>query len=95
MAKTKEFRFPSEEAFRGHVRVLLDAARGKCALTGVALDFSLADSDMVPSLDRIDSDGHYEPGNLQVVARFANRWKSDYPDESFRRLLNLVRQTTA
>lgn len=44
-----------------------------------------------PSLDRIDSDGHYEAGNLQVVCRFINFWKGASDDEEFRRLLELVR----
>jgi len=42
-------------------------------------------------LDRIDSSGHYELGNLQVVARFINFWKRDTEDFEFRRLLAVVR----
>lgn len=52
---------------------------------------TLANPDLSPSLDRIDSDAHHEAGNLQVVARFVNRWKSDDSDKNFRRLLALVR----
>lgn len=89
-AKVKEWRFDSDEHFRGVVSALLATSGGRCALTGVALDMSSADGDLAPSLDRIDSDGHYEPGNIQVVARFANRWKSDDSDANFLRLLALV-----
>ncbi|MEZ4234398.1 MAG: hypothetical protein R3B89_34810, partial [Polyangiaceae bacterium] len=46
------------------------------------------------SLDRIDSDGHYERDNLQVVCRFVNKWKSNSKDEEFRRLLRIVREHT-
>lgn len=45
---------------------------------------------MLSSLDRIDSNGHYEEGNLQVVCRFINRWKSDSDDAEFRRLVRLL-----
>jgi hypothetical protein len=89
VAKNKEFRFPSDTAFSEYVIPLL--ATGRCSLTGLHLDATMSDSDLAPSLDRIDSDGHYEPGNLQVVARFVNRWKSDDSIENFRRLLVLVR----
>jgi hypothetical protein len=37
---------------------------------------TMVDLDLSPSLDRIDSDGHYAPDNLQIVARFVNRWKA-------------------
>ena len=55
------------------------------------LDVSGGNPDLAPSLDRIDSSKHYEPGNLQVVARFINRWKSDDEQENFLRLLKLVK----
>jgi hypothetical protein len=42
-------------------------------------------------LDRIDSSGHYEDGNLQVVCQFINFWKGDSENELFARLLMLVR----
>lgn len=43
------------------------------------------------SLDRIDSDGHYEKGNLQLVCRFINFWKQAADDQEFRPLINFVR----
>jgi hypothetical protein len=55
------------------------------------LEFEGEDKQLRPSLDRIDSDGHYELGNLQVVARFINFWKSDTDDTEFRRLISMVR----
>jgi hypothetical protein len=48
---------------------------------------------MLCSLDRIDSDGHYEEENLQIVCRFINRWKSDSDDAEFRRLVRLLQDT--
>ncbi len=41
----------------------------RCALTGIHLQFSdpLADKNLLPSADRIDSKGHYVKGNIQVV----------------------------
>ena len=72
---------------------LLDLQGDRCALTGIPFNFHEPDGDsnLLPSVDRIDSDGHYEEGNLQIVCRFINFWKSDTNDEEFRRLLMLVR----
>lgn len=72
---------------------LLDDQRNRCVLTGIPFQFlgSGADKNMYPSLDRIDSAGHYEAGNLQVVCQFINFWKSDSDDDEFKRLLMLVR----
>jgi len=50
------------------------------------------DSELFCSLDRIDSDGHYEAGNLQVVCRFANRWKGSSDDDNFRRIIALIKE---
>lgn len=89
--KVKQWRFDSDDHFRDVIRHLLAAHGGRCALTRVALDMTKADGDLGPSLDRIDSDGHYEPDNVQVVARFVNRWKSDDTDANFQRLLALIK----
>ena len=48
------------------------------------------DPEMLCSLDRIDSSGHYERGNLQLVCRFINRWKSDGDVNEFRRLIKVL-----
>ena len=66
------------------------------ALTGIELKYQGVNEDrpLRPSLDRIDSDKQYEEGNLQIVCQFINRWKSNTPDEEFRRLLSLVRGVT-
>jgi hypothetical protein len=74
---------------------LLDLQGNRCALTGIPFEFHGMDSDknLLPSLDRIDSDGHYEAGNLQIVCQFINFWKSDQDNEEFKRLLMLVRGT--
>ncbi len=82
-------------ALEKYVGSLIDDQDGLCAITGIALHFDEEDSDLELrcSLDRIDSSSHYEPGNLQVVCRFVNRWKSDSLDADFRRLIGLVRTT--
>ncbi len=46
---------------------------------------------MLVSLDRIDSSGHYQEGNFQVVCRFVNMWKGSSSDGELRRLLALLR----
>ena len=72
---------------------LLDLYENHCALTGIPFHFDgpQADRNLLPSVDRINSDGHYEEKNIQVVCRFINLWKGDSDSEEFKRLLLLVR----
>ncbi len=86
----------SKEELRAYVLNLLHDQERLCAVTGFPLQFEpdVDDIEMLYSLDRIDSSGHYERGNLQVVCRFINRWKSDSDDADFRRLLTLLRSAT-
>jgi hypothetical protein len=88
--KNKDLRL-SKEALIAHLNQLLDETGDRCAITGLTLQFEGADGQLRPSLDRIDSNGHYEVGNLQVVARFINFWKRDTVDTEFRRLIAAVR----
>jgi len=88
--KNKDLRL-TKEALISHLDELLEENDDRCAITGLLLNFGGTDDQLRPSLDRIDSDGHYEAGNLQVVARFINFWKRDTIDTEFRRLVALVR----
>lgn len=58
----------------------------RCAITGQQLmfvsDYSRGSS-QTASLDRIDSNGHYEIGNVQWVHKDINRLKNDYSEEIF------------
>lgn len=92
VAKDKHVRFESAEELRAHLDSLWTSEH--CALSGLQLDLSGSDPDLAPSLDRIDSKHHYEAGNLQVVARFINRWKSDDEQSNFVRLLGLLKSTS-
>lgn len=76
-----------------HLAYLLAQQDNHCALTGLTFDFHSEDGDRMlrPSPDRIDSSGHYEPGNLQVVCQFINFWKGSQPNSEFKRLLALVK----
>lgn len=77
----------------GIIGRLVSEQAGLCALTGLPLQWMGDDADpaMIASLDRIDSNGHYEESNLQVVCRFVNQWKSGSEIGEFRRLLSIVR----
>lgn len=88
--KNKDLRL-SKEALIAHLNELLDETGNRCAVTGLILQFEGPDAQLRPSLDRIDSNGHYDAGNLQVVARFINFWKRDTHDIEFRRLIAAVR----
>lgn len=94
--KNKELRMTTAELEK-LIASLLDLQGNRCALTGIPFQFHgpEADKNLLPSLDRIDSAGHYEAGNLQVVCQFINFWKSDNDNEEFKRLLMLVRGVDA
>ncbi|WP_197283305.1 hypothetical protein [Agrobacterium sp. SUL3] len=90
--KNKELRMTAQQ-LEVLIRQLLVQQENKCALTGIPFQFQGQhdDNNLLPSLDRKDSNGHYEEGNLQVVCQFINFWKGDADNEEFRRLLNVVR----
>jgi len=91
--KNKELRMTTTE-LEELIASLLDLQGDRCALTGIPFQFHgpEADKNLLPSLDRKDSAGHYEVGNLQVVCQFINFWKSDSDNSEFQRLLMLVRR---
>lgn len=93
LVKVKECGFETRDEFTEHLISLLEAQDYSCALSGLALQFegSQDDTQLLASLDRIDSSGHYAPGNLQIVCRFINFWKGAQENSEFARLLELVR----
>ncbi|WP_051214105.1 hypothetical protein [Maritalea myrionectae] len=90
--KNKDLRL-DKERLTTHLNELLRENNYRCAISGLELKLDGSDAQLLPSLDRIDSYGHYEEGNLQVVAKFINFWKGASRDSDFRRLLKLVRST--
>lgn len=90
IVKNKDLRL-SKQALIDHLNELLEESGHRCAISGLALLANGPDDQLRPSLDRIDSGGHYEVGNLQIVARFINFWKQAIPDAEFRRQLAMVR----
>lgn len=90
--KNKELRMTSIELEK-LIASLLDLQDNRCALTGIPFQYlgPEGNKNLLPSLDRVDSAGDYEVGNLQVVCRFINFWKSDSDDEEFKQLLMMVR----
>ena len=97
VVKNKELRgFLTTLALENHLEELMTKQENRCALTGIPFHFRGVpgcDNQLLPSPDRIDSDGHYERSNLQVVCRFVNFWKSDSDNGEFLRLLALIRES--
>lgn len=92
--KAKDFKFKDAYELEAYIAELFKGQEGLCNISGLKLQFDDGDDpQLCCSLDRIDSNGHYERQNLQVVCRFINRWKSDGDDGEFRRLLDVVRQS--
>ena len=83
----------SAQEWEDLLRQMMGEQQDRCALTGLPLgyDKECDDSELLVSLDRIDSAGHYTPDNVQLVCRFINRWKSDDSDQLARRLIELIR----
>jgi hypothetical protein len=83
----------TDEELRKVIDELIDDQDGVCAISEVPLqlDGEETDKQLLCSLDRIDSSKHYEKGNLQLVCRFINKWKSADSDFEFRRLLGIAR----
>ena len=77
-----------------YVSSLLTQQGDRCALSGMPLVFDDPERPQTlwASLDRIDSDGHYERENLQVVCRFLNMWKQSMGNDEFCDLLERLRQ---
>ncbi|WDT85942.1 hypothetical protein [Alteromonas sp. 009811495] len=92
--KVKNMGFSSQVELENYLANLAADQDYMCALTG--LPFNREDdqeyTELNISLDRIDSDGHYEPGNLQIVCKFANRWKGADNNANFLDLIEQIRR---
>lgn len=90
--KAKDF-WMSPFELEKYIYDLLERQQDRCNLTGIPFQWQgeYTDLQLLPSLDRIDSNGHYAKGNLQGVCRFINFWKGNTPNDEFKRLLSMVR----
>lgn len=93
--KNKEFGFRDQYDLEKHIDELLASQDGLCALTGLRMLFDDDDGDpeLRCSLDRIDSTRHYERSNLQIVCKFANRWKGSSDNDAFIALIERIRSS--
>jgi len=73
--KAKDIGFTRQE-LEDEIADLFRLQNGTCQLTGYTFRQQHPNPHLRPSLDRIDSSKGYVPGNLQVVARAANFYKS-------------------
>lgn len=91
--KLKESGFKNKAEFEKYVDDLLMEQGQECALTNIPmiLDDEAGNTEFLCSLDRIDSNGHYDRDNLQIVCKFVNRWKSNSDDNKFRELIAKIR----
>ena len=73
------------------IKSIWDKQNGRCVYTGLPLTPKGHQINTV-SLDRIDSDGEYEPNNVQLVCVAINRMKLDHSENTFIQLCNSVTQ---
>ena len=95
--KEKEFGFNDKFELEKYIAQLLDAQEGLCALTGIRMVFDGEEGnpEFACSLDRVDLNGHYARGNLQVVCKFVNCWKGDSDNAVFLALIDSVVSASA
>ena len=74
---------------------LWDRQGGLCALTGLEMDREAGDRITAPSLDRIDSTGHYTQDNVWFVLNAVNVAKNALLLDKFVALCRLVVRTHA
>lgn len=87
--KWKEFIFDSPDDMADCLATLYRAQNGQCALSGVRMTTEAGDWCVSP--DRIDSNGHYERDNLQLVAACVNQMKGATPNDRFLEQLKKIR----
>ena len=80
VVKEKAIRFAARRDLEGEIIDLLRRQGSRCALTGYDFSRPTTNPHLLPSLDRKDSGRDYEVGNLQVVTRAANFYKSASDD---------------
>lgn len=60
---------------------LLEEQGGKCAITGMTMTIDPDDSYANMSIDRIDSNGDYSPGNVRLICSAVNMMRGRMDDE--------------
>jgi hypothetical protein len=92
--KNKECQFETKESLIKFILELYNLQDGRCAITAIPmeLDDSFTNKEFKVSLDRIDSNGHYEQHNLQLLCAFVNRWKSNDDNDNFKKLIDRLQK---
>lgn len=69
---------------RNFIKLLIDAQNWTCSKTGLPFDLTAGFGKMPfgPTVDRIDSKGIYEAGNIQIVCNIYNYAKNEFDDET-------------
>lgn len=92
--KDKRVLFANPAQLEAYLSNLLSEQEGRCKLTFIPMQYDVGlDRRLRCSVDRIDSDRDYEPGNLQLVCKFVNFWKRADTNDEFNRLLDLVKNS--
>lgn len=92
-AKSRNIQFSVSKEYLSN---LFDLQEGKCALSGIDIDFdppdgrNLGNSNGTASLDRIDSSIGYIEGNVQWVHKQVNIMKNEYSTQRFLELCSAI-----
>ena len=85
-------------ATKEDILMLLTSCRGLCAVSGVPLDMDTKIegkrvSPWMPSVDRMDSNKGYVPGNIRIVCYIANLAMSQFGEGALELLLHYYAQS--
>lgn len=90
--KEKQFGFNTTGQMADHLDECWERQNGKCALTGVPMEYQKEGHDWNASPDRIVSTdgGDYCVENVQLVGKMVNMMKRDMSDEKFRAIITRI-----
>ncbi len=77
-----------------HLLSLLEKQNGKCAISGIVMTTTFEDHAAI-SIDRIDSNVGYEPGNVQLVCTALNLAKKHHSHESIVEFVRMIREVSS
>jgi hypothetical protein len=84
------------ELSKDEYRQIVARANGHCEVTGVVFELTISGSadrrPFAPSLDRIDSSGHYTAGNCRLVCGIVNAALGAWGEDIFWRMVRMAKR---